>query len=79
MAFKVIVIVIELMFLGINMFLALLRAQNDSESGQKHIHARERQLYFGLLYYTRFKINVTAKLIHGNVCGLINSLWHLAR
>jgi hypothetical protein len=35
------------MFLGINMFLALLRThfKNESESGQKHIYAREHQLY----------------------------------
>ena len=43
MAFKVIIIVIELMFLSINMFLVLLRAH--FKSGQKHIYARERQLY----------------------------------
>ncbi len=41
------VIVIQLMFLGINMFLTLLK--NESESGQKYIYAREHQL---LLYYT---------------------------
>ena len=35
MAFKIIIIVIELIFLGIN----------DSQSGQKHIYAREHQLY----------------------------------
>ena len=54
--FKVIIIVIELMFLCINMFLALLRAhfnpryaraEINSESSQKHIYARERPL---LLY-----------------------------
>ncbi len=52
--FKFIIIVIQLMFLGINMFLAHLkthfnprcaRAKNESESGQKHIYAREHQLY----------------------------------
>ena len=38
---KVIIIVIEFMFLGINMFWALLRV----ESGPKHIYAREHKLY----------------------------------
>ncbi len=40
------------MFLGINMFLALLRthfntrgARAESESGQKHVYAQEHQLY----------------------------------
>ena len=52
---KVIIIVIEFMFLGINMFWALLRAhfnphltaqaKNESESGPKHIYAREHKLY----------------------------------
>ena len=41
--FKFIIIVIQLMFLGINMFLALRPV--ESESGQKHIYAREHQLY----------------------------------
>ena len=55
MTFKVIIIVIELMFLGINMFLALLRAHYNPRHaqaevilsrGQKHIYARERELYY---------------------------------
>ena len=43
---KVILIVIEFMFLGINMFWALLRLiLAESESGPKHIYAREHKLY----------------------------------
>ena len=42
---KVIIIVIEFMFLGINIFSALLRAHFESESGPKHIYAREHKLY----------------------------------
>ena len=47
MAFKVIIIVIELTFAGINMFLALLRAHFKIilSRAQKHIYARERQRY----------------------------------
>ena len=54
MAFQVIIIVIELMFLGINMFLALLSAHFNLRyacakmilsRGQKHIYARERKLH----------------------------------
>ena len=45
---KVIIIVIEFMFLGINIFWALLRAHfspsRSSESGPKHIYAREHKL-----------------------------------
>ena len=37
-------IVIEFMFLGINIFWALLRL-NESESGPKHIYAQEHKLY----------------------------------
>ena len=37
MAFKVIIIVIEVMFLGINMFLALLRAHFNSRNAQAKI------------------------------------------
>ena len=46
---EIIIIVIELMFLGVNMFLALLKTdfspRHEPESGQKHIYAREHQLY----------------------------------
>ena len=55
MAFEVIIIVIELMFLGINMFLALLSAHFNtryarakmilSRAKTEHIYAHERQLY----------------------------------
>ena len=58
-------ITIELMFAGINMFLArlrliLARAQrglNEFEKGQKHIYAQEHQLYY---YYNKFKGQYTA-------------------
>ena len=42
---EVITIVIELMFLGVNMVLALLRTHfnNQPESDQKHIYAQEHQ------------------------------------
>lgn len=45
-----IVVLVQLIFLGINVFLALLRfilalAKMSSESGQKHIFARKHQHY----------------------------------
>ena len=42
------------MFLGINMFWALLRLilVNESESGPKHIYAREHKLYCYIVLYT---------------------------
>ena len=50
-------ITIELMFAGVNMFLARLRlilprAKMSSEKGQKYIYAQEHQLYY---YYNNFK------------------------
>ena len=54
MTSEIIIIVTELIFLGVNMFwpfseiiLALTSGsgQNEPESGQKHIYAREHQLY----------------------------------
>ena len=48
-------ITIELMFAGINMFLARLRlivTKMSFEKGQKHIYAQEHQMYY---YYNDFK------------------------
>ena len=46
MAFKVIIIVIELMFLGINMFLALLRAHfNPRYARPKMILSRAKNIF----------------------------------
>ena len=71
--FKVIIIVVQLMFAGINMFLALLKthfipryawAKMSFELGQKHIYAREHQRYCyiiitlaSIVTYLRAKIN----------------------
>ena len=54
-----VIITIELMFAGINMFLARLRLilKNEFEKGQKHIYAQEHQLYY---YYNKFKGQYTA-------------------
>ena len=55
---KVILIVIEFMFLGLNMFWALLRLilKNDSESGPKHIYAREHKLYCYIIIHQIFSL-----------------------
>ena len=60
---KVILIVKEFMFLVINMFWALLRLilalSHESESGPKHIYAREHKLYCYILHfvYPRYLLN----------------------
>ena len=63
------------MFLGVNMFLALLRThfsphQNEPESGQKHIYAREHQLYCYIISATQLNNTFRARWLASS--GVIN-------
>ena len=58
-----VIIAIELVFTGINMFSARLKIiliiKMSSEEGQKHIYAQEHRLYY---YYNNFKGLLTFNL-----------------
>ena len=61
---EIIIIVIESMFFGVYMFLALLRTHfSEPESGQKHIYAREHQLS---CYITADKFTLNNKITSQN-------------
>ena len=64
-------ITIELMFAGVNMFLAQLRLiKMNSEKGQKHIYVQEHKLYY---YYNNFRGHSQKEIKYSTVSDMLNA------